>query len=201
MNTGPKLQAFSPRIKPSEAPETNGAQNADGSQVNVPGYLPGVYRQSEGEGQGQNQGDNKQLVSFLSNANTAELRTVAGKISQPLFNKDSPLAYLGPNGLAASFSRMGKNEVSRRNDWGDFRPGGSTQAKYLPSAGKAISFDPNDRGINATVPRNVLAQNTTVPEDMDRQVRAGIVDSNLNQGNPMQHRLPAYQLSGLRVKV
>jgi len=200
MATLPRVQA-SHRVNEGKAQETHSQE--EGSQVAVKtNYLPNIYQDGQdhgSQGQGQGQGDNQQLVQFLRGANTQQLRTLANEAAKPLFNPDSPLAYMGPNAVAAHYAPKSKAEDNRRH-WGDYLPGGSTRAKFTPNDGMAISFDPNDQGINASVPRTQLARNTTVPEDMDFQVRAGMYESHMNVGNPRKDRLHVYNLTGVNLR-
>lgn len=199
--TTPRVQAFqSQRIREGKAQEPQSQE--EGSQVAVKtNYLPNIYQdgQDHGSSSDHGQGDNQQLVQFLRGANTQQLKTLANEAAKPLFNPDSPLAYVGPNAVAAHYAPKSKAEENRRH-WGDFLPGGTTRAKYLPIDGMQISFDPNDQGINASVPRAHLARNTTVPEDMDFQVRAGMYESHLNVGNPRKDRLHVYNLAGVNLR-
>lgn len=200
MKSAPRVQAFTPRIEQGKAQETH--SEGEGSQVAVQAhYLPNIYQdgQDKGSSQGQGEGDNQQLVQFLRGANTQQLKTLATDAAKPLFNPDSPLAYMGPNAVAAHYAPKSKAEDNRRH-WGDFLPGGSTRAKFLPSDGMDISFDPNDKGINASVPRSVLANSTTVTKDMDFQVRANMYEQHLNVGNPRKDRLSVYSLGGVRLR-
>jgi hypothetical protein len=40
--------------------------------------------------------------------------------------------------------------------------------------------------------------NTSISPEMDAQMRAGMYRAHLNTGNPMEHRLPTYNLRGLK---
>lgn len=201
--SSPRVPTYSPnRVNDGKAPGADAHHGEEGSQVAVrANYLPNIYQdgQDHGGSSDHGQGDNQQLVNFLGNANTGQLRTLARNVQTPLFPVDSPMAYIGPNARPAAYAAKSRTEQNRR-EWGDFLPGGTTRAKYLPLDGMEISFDANDRAINAAVPREVLAQQTTVPEDMDFQVRGGLYESHLNRGNPRKDRLQVYNLAGVSLR-
>lgn len=200
--SSPKVPTFQPRVGQDTArgAENTRREGGDGSQVNVPAaiYNRPITR-DEGDSKGQGGGGHDALVGFLAGANTAQLRTVARNVQQPLLPEGSVLSLLGPNARPAHFARKSRFEDGRRQ-WGDFLPGGSTRAKFSPLDGKAITFDSSDLPIRAGTPREVLAGNTTIDADTDRQVRHGVYEAHLNAGNPRKDRLQVYSLNGLQLR-
>lgn len=206
--TTPRVPAFQNRIEPAKA-DAKGTVAAEGSRVdvNVGRYLPQIYGDQKQNNNGNTGsgggGDNKGLVEFFAGANTGQLKALAGRVTQPqsrpMYPAGSVLSLVGPNARPAAFSRMSTAEYNRR-EWGDFRPGGTTRAKYSPLDGVPITFDPNDKPISATVSREKLAASTTVDGNWDSQVRGGVYEAHLNRGNPRKDRLQVYELAGTRLR-
>ena len=172
-----RVQVYTPnRVGEGKAQEAHRSEEGTGVAVRA-NYLPNIYQDGQdkgGQSGQQSGGDNQQLVQFLRGANTQQLRTLATNV-KPTFSPHSPMSFIGPNAVPAAYAPKSKSEDNRRH-WGDFLPGGTTRSKFLPIDGMPISFDANDRPINASVPREVLAQSTSVPAEMDNQVRSGLTE-------------------------
>jgi hypothetical protein len=199
-----RVPAFNNRIDPNRA---EGAGRAEGTGVAVAAaHLPQIYRDDQntgGNGSGGKGGGYDGLARALAGANTAQIKALANnavrEAQRPMFPEGSPLQLMGPNARPAVFARETQADVSRRQ-WGAFRATGAPQGKFSPLSGMPITFDPNDAPISARVPRAAVAGRTTVPAEMDSQVRAGMAEAHLNRGNPMAHRLPVYGLVGTSLR-
>ncbi|MCA9552201.1 MAG: hypothetical protein KC933_19330 [Myxococcales bacterium] len=196
-----RVQVFTPKRVSESAQDTPRSEEGTGAAIQGANYLPNIYQDGQDKGgqSGQQGSGDQKLVQFLQGAGTQQLRTLAGNM-RPTFSPLSPMSFIGPNAVAAAYAPMSKAEVSRRQNWGDFRPGGPTQAKYSTLNGMAISFDPADLPINAGVPREVLAKSTSVDEGMDRQVRSNMDAVRVNPRTMHRDRIAVHNLAGVRLR-
>lgn len=201
--TTPRVQAFSSqRIANDKATETH--SHDEGSQVAVEAhYLPNIYQDSSDSGtsQGDGQSDNQALVNALRSSNTQQLRTVSGRLQKPeMFDPNSSVPYW-TNG-SMTFERESKSAQNRRLNWGGYRHkdiGGTGKAAFTPHGqGHELSFA-DDAGVNASIPREHLAPNTSVPGEFDEQIRHQLY-SHQQPKAIRRDRLQVYNLTGVQLR-